>query len=388
MSPRAPKSEVNDNGEDKYYNNDAEVRVNNVLSGIYVDIHRRTIERINFNTRNLSKELSATVLPIDYVRARHGFTDKLPDKVVRALELQRRFDNDPEGDERSGPDRKLRRAMFRWHLVADYSIMMLSMLAFSGYFRTIVEQGSEDMWALIWPKIQENHESIEYFAKSRGLRWKDLLEQYHDFTVYVGIVQTLGEKFPEDEVPIEHPHTRVVPPSGGKLRVPTSTQAPEKAQIVIEENIFDEELWRDATYPRPPTWPGMWPYHFNPITRIPLIDYDEHCECCGSNILCACQVKDFKKHSEPLLELRDYEGRGVGVRTLQFIERGTILAEFLGEIVPNGDAYGEPWNLDSVYGWEIEIKSADGPRRNPVATIAAKKRVIGVDSSITRAAIP
>ncbi|MCJ1397299.1 hypothetical protein MMC11_000491 [Xylographa trunciseda] len=374
MSQRAPKRKLNNNDDDDYYENTAELRVNGVLSKTYIDLHRRTINRINFNAQNPGKELSAIVLPMDFVRARHGFTDGLPDKVKRALELQRRHDNDPDSNGTSSSDRKLRRTMLRWHVIADYSIMMLSMLAFSGYFRSMVEQGSEDMWVLIWAKVQENHESIEYFAKARGLQWKDLLERYHAFAVFINNVQPLGEKFPGDEVTIEHPHSKVIPPSGGSLRVPTSIQAPETAQTVTDHVIYDEELWRDPLYPRPPTWPGVWPYPFNPMTRIPLIDYEENCDCCGSDMICGCQVTDFKKYSEPLVELRDYEGRGIGVRTLQFIEKGTILAEYLGEIVPNGYAYGEPWNLDSVYGWEIEVKIPNGPQRNPLATIAAKDK--------------
>ena len=305
------------------------------------------------------------------MRCSHGFKDELPRLVKVAFELQHLSDNDPV------PNlyfRTMRRAMRRWNMVADYSIMMLSMLAFSRSFQSMVEQCSEDIWLLIWSKIPEHHESIEYFAKARGLPWKDLLERYHDFTEYINSVQTLGEKFPDDEVPIEHPHSRVVPPSGGRLREPTSRQAPETAQIIINENIYNEELWRDASYPRPMTWPGMWPYPFDPMTRIPFVGYDEYCECCNSNIICACQITDFERYSEPLLELRDFGKRGNGIRTLKFMERGTILAEYLGEIVPNGSAYDESWSLDPVYGWEIGIEGPEFPAKNPLATIAAKRK--------------
>ena len=264
--------------------------------------------------------------------------------------------------------------MLRWNIVADYSVMMLSMLAFSRSFQSVVELGPEEFWVLIWPKILENHESIEYFAKARGLQWKELLERNHKFALYIDSVQNPGEKFPENEVQKEHPHSRVVPSSGGRLRAPTSRDAPDTAQIIIDETIYDEELWRDASYPRPPTWPGMWPYPFNPMTRIPLVDYDEYCECCDSNTLCACQITDFKKYSEPLLELRDYGERGVVVRTLKFIKGGTILAEYLGKIVPNGDAYGESWNMDPIYGWEVAIKGPGLPRNSIVATIAGKTK--------------
>ncbi|MCJ1387396.1 hypothetical protein MMC18_000239 [Xylographa bjoerkii] len=238
----------------------------------------------------------------------------------------------------------------------------------------MVKQGSESMWSLIWLKILENHESIEYFAKARGLQWIDLLERNQNFKVVIDAALTLGEeKFPEDEVPIENPHTRVVPASGGKLRLPTSRLDPLTPQTMIDENIYDKEQWGGGNFRRPKTWPEVWPYPFNPMTRIPLEGYDENCACCGSEKICSCQLTDAKRYKDTLLELRDYGGRGVGVRTLQFIEAGTILGEYLGEIVPCGDAYDEPWNLDTVYGWEIQIDIPNGPRPNPLGTIAGKR---------------
>ena len=305
------------------------------------------------------------------MRGIHGFKDGLPEEVEIALRLQRQLSNDPGPETTS---RGKQRIMLRWNTIANYSIMMLSMLAFLKSFQHTVEHCSEDIWVLIWSKIIENHQSIEYFAKARGLQWKDLLERYHNFTLYIGATQTLGEAFPGNKVPIEHPHTRVVPASGGRLRVPRSRTAPETPQIIIEENVYDEELWRDSRYPRPSTWPGVWPYPFNPMTRIPLVDYDEYCYRCESNVICDCQIKDFKTYGEPLLELRDYEGRGVGLRTLIYMEKGTILAEFLGEIVPNGDAYDGYWNLDPIYGWQVDIGGPDGREERPVATISAKEK--------------
>ena len=297
----------------------------------------------------------------------------MPDKVKLAIEQQRRYDKNPNGYKQTGPGERLRRTLLRWQIVADYSIMMLSMLAFSPSFRSIVEQGPEDMWALVWTKILENHESIEYFAKARGLQWKDLLKRYTDFELYIDVVQTLGERF-TDEVRVEHPHTRVVPPLGGDLRVPTSDQVPKRPQIVIDHNIWDEELWSDTRYPRPTSWPGVWPYPFNPMTRISLPEYDENCKCCGSETDCACRIKDLKNYSDVLLELRDYKGKGVGVRTLQAIKSGTVLGEYLGEIVPNGSAYDQAWNFDNTYGWEVDITIPDGPRYNPLATIASHEK--------------
>ncbi|MCJ1283054.1 hypothetical protein MMC26_002381 [Xylographa opegraphella] len=371
MPPRISNDKVIDSIEDIDDTNEAKVKANSVLSSIYGDLHRRSTKIINFNAQNPSQNIRSIILPIDYVRAKHGFRDDLPDEVEKALELLGRFDHDPKTDRNS---RELQRTMIRWNIVADYSIMMLSMLAFSTSFRNTVEQCTEDMWALICAGILENHESIEYFAKARGLQWKDLLERYHSFSEYVESVQTLGEKFPGNEVQTEHPHSRVVPQPGGRLRVPTAREDPKTPQTVIDENVYDEKLWLDARYPRPPTWPHMWPYPFNPMTRIPLVGYDDDCDCCHSKITCACEMTDFPTYSEPLVEIRDYGEKGAGVRTLKLIQSGTMLAEYLGEIVPNGSAYDQPWNLDNVYGWEIDITPTESPSGCPVATIAAKRR--------------
>ena len=64
MLPQAGKGEAYDNGEDNYHENNAEVRVDNALSGIYIDLHRQSTKRKNFDTQNLSLELSAIALPI------------------------------------------------------------------------------------------------------------------------------------------------------------------------------------------------------------------------------------------------------------------------------------------------------------------------------------
>ena len=64
MPPRATEDEVNNNDEKNDDANEAEIGVNDVLSYIYIDLHRQTTKHIDFNARNLSPRLSAIILAI------------------------------------------------------------------------------------------------------------------------------------------------------------------------------------------------------------------------------------------------------------------------------------------------------------------------------------
>jgi hypothetical protein len=143
------------------------------------------------------------------------------------------------------------------------------------------------------------------------------------------------------------------------------------------------------------TWPKEWPYPFNPTTprrstlvlkaTDPKAPYPVSL-CCGEPCdpkLCKCQIWHLERNT--LVEVVEYPNFETprlpllcpgsnstsaapcrGVRILQSVESGIVLAEYVGEIVP--------WNSGRWFGDEVYSMSLGAP---PKIGLTGKADVLG-----------
>ncbi|MCJ1409668.1 hypothetical protein MMC19_003750 [Ptychographa xylographoides] len=308
-----------------------------LTASIYMDIHIAAKNHVEGPEEPEPEE--ATLGPIYYLRAWYkiGFYDDLPDFVNLATE---NFGGQSESWNIAV------RTMTRYGHVADDSMMMLAILAHSESFRRACLEDSILDWCFLIHDIKTNFESIEYFAKSRGLKWKSLL------SIDKFLWKKISDMDPDHifgqrllmEKP-EHPHTRVVPEYPGQPRYPRTEEG--KLQINILANIWRKDLFEQLE--RPDNWPHVWDYPSDPTIRLP----GRECIYCGFEKICQCNAL---RHDHPLVELRYYAKYGelsIGVRALQKIAKGAQVGEYIGEIIPL-----MPYNIDSIrtYAFEFDIQ--------------------------------
>lgn len=229
---------------------------------------------------------------------------------------------------------------------------MLCILAPSLSFREACRHLNDRDWASLEANINENADSLEIFAKSRGLDWTAALEykSIHPNSRLSRIA--LGERWPYFY--FRHPHEVFVPiASHQNIRLP-------RFQGYVRSNI-SESTYRPEDFigpARPRNWPENRAYPSDPTLRN---DPDELCHLCR-HPRCNCHPFSSNVVSHPLVELRQYPGKGIGVRTLQEIHRGDILEEYAGQILP-------VTNEDHVYSVSFHPPGADS--RNEFGEISA-----------------
>lgn len=174
--------------------------------------------------------------------------------------------------------------------------------------------------------ISENNRSIEAFAKTRGLRWQYPLLKH---TIY-GLFQLPDLRralAPEIDLGKEHSH-QIVLMSNGRLRRP---RYKHQTQYSIN-HVYNP--WEHGGAPNPLLQHGA----------------GRRCEICQNAAgSCDCRVVSL---AVDLIELVEYPGKGVGVRTLFPFKAGDILDEYLGHIVTDHNQ-DEDWSVD-IAGTSID----------------------------------
>ena len=99
------------------------------------------------------------------------------------------------------------------------------------------------------------------------------------------------------------------------------------SQENIEENVYQQEDWHG--HPELPSWP----YSTYPCDPTLNIDPKEECKMpsCKGPADCDCRVQDIKS---PLVEVRDYQGKGADVMALMSIPKGVLPDAYLGVLLP------------------------------------------------------
>lgn len=205
---------------------------------------------------------------------------------------------------------------------AEHGWMMLSIFANSAAFREAARTLDDLLWISFNVSVSQNKNSIEYFAKIRGLNWTLALTRKQD---YLGSITDLREEYPE--IQPDHPHSHIVPHNSTSIRKP---QYKGKTQINITTNRF-----RASEF-------GSYRRSKNP-PRDPTIQRGLQCVVCGS-ISCHCEPSSCEGVLRPHVELvQSGKNLGVGIRVLQPIRKNQLLAEYVGEIVP------EDCCVDDIY---------------------------------------
>lgn len=226
---------------------------------------------------------------------------------------------------------------------AEHGWMMLSILANSAAFREAARTLDDLLWTSFNLSVFQNKNSIEYFAKVRGLNWTLSLTRKPD---YASAIIELREGYPA--IRPDHPHKYVVPQNAMPIRQP---QYKGKTQRNIVNNRFRASDFRSYRRSKNPP-------------RDPTIQRGLRCETCGS-ISCHCEPSSCEGVLRPLVELvQSGNNLGVGVRVLQPIRKHQLLAEYVGDIVPENS------HVDDTYS------IAFAPRDNApsTATITAQER--------------
>lgn len=197
---------------------------------------------------------------------------------------------------------------------AEHGWMMLSILASSAAFREAARVFDDLHWISFNACVCHNKSSIELFAKIRGLHWTLALTR----TSYLcSHITDLREGYPG--IQPDHPHNYIVPENSEPIRQP---QYKGKTQTnIINSRFMASNFSRFGRSMNPP--------------RDPSIHNGLQCQICGSN-LCHCEPSSCEGVLRPLVELVQSGNKlGVGVRVLQPIRSHQLLAEYVGDILPD-----------------------------------------------------
>jgi hypothetical protein len=228
-------------------------------------------------------------------------------------------------------------------------------------------------------RIQNNRNSIRMFITTRI--------PFHTFYNSSPISRILGPIIPSSKPypPASHPHELYLSLNYTIERCYFNNS---KLMINIPETIYNPMNFNLSNIRHTlSTWPKEWPYPFDPTTprrstlvlkaTDPKAPYPMSL-CCGQPCdpeLCKCQIWHLERNT--LVEVVEYPNFETprlpmlsagsnstsaapcrGVRILQSMETGTVLAEYVGEIVPWNSGR---WFGDEVYGMSLAAPPKIGP---------------------------
>ncbi|KAI9817434.1 MAG: hypothetical protein M1827_001044 [Pycnora praestabilis] len=232
---------------------------------------------------------------------------------------------------RSSASTKARQIVRYGKFAADQGWMMLSILAHSFTFRGSSHCLNDESWSALVQCIVQNNRSIEMFAKVRGLPWERIL----DSNLLRGPALTMTEIRSSFDLLPDHPHHYTLVDE----RFPVRIRHNNEDMRNVDDHVYDRKAFGPRSR-KPPGWPKPWGKVGKPLDRK---DDGEVCTGCGSSN-CACGPNDF---THPLVEIKSYPKKGNGVRALQYISKGDILGEYLGEV----QAYKD--RRDQIYAFFV-----------------------------------
>ncbi|KAL9637234.1 MAG: hypothetical protein Q9164_002320 [Protoblastenia rupestris] len=235
--------------------------------------------------------------------------------------------------------------------------IMLSILANCATFRHCCHSLDLKAWYLLSTAIGNNATSIEIFAKVRDLDWKSALTyiaRRRPSTLSLDLYELLQTSI---QLKPGSPHSYVVSDKRVRPKHPTIEG---REQIDINDSVYLPEHFTNA--PIQKHWPYGKPHPSNPTTRT---FSDGICRSCFSSSWCNCSPNNCALVTRPLVELKDYGTKGVGIRTLQRIAKDDVLGEYVGLLLPAND------KSDHVYSFDFtRADAASG--EEAIATICAK----------------
>ncbi|OQE40252.1 hypothetical protein PENCOP_c006G08282 [Penicillium coprophilum] len=194
---------------------------------------------------------------------------------------------------------------------------MFAICAHAEAFRRGIREASDRTWRFLIQKIEENTLSIEVYAHSRSLKWRNMIWIHQGYFI-PGLPDMKTEIETYMQWKVDHPHHTVIT-LDGKLKEPTYKG---KLQKHIDENMYDPKKWRGQK--QDPTLRHM--------PNGSPANVGRNCAMCGSPASCDCRLAS---RAGELVELRDYPETGTGIRVLTRFNRGDILDIFAGELLPD-----------------------------------------------------
>lgn len=176
--------------------------------------------------------------------------------------------------------------------------MMLAICSHSTHFADAAND-NDKLWQELYTLIGSNAISIELFAKTRRLSWHPILPR------------------------------ALRPGEGGKLAV--NPREPYPYVIKLDACAIYHPKYYGLKQQNITKSVYMTTEGFDPSQNLRRQPGDGNCAMCGSPQLCACDIQ-LADETNPLLELREYPDRGVGVRSLRSIKAGTYIGQYVGEI--------------------------------------------------------
>ena len=266
---------------------------------------------------------------------------------------QRRVAQGFHGDWRRAP---------RMRMLAEFLTRGLAAVAYlhlSPYFRdAVTELPDERLHTLLQTIAEQDLVSVEFFCKLRRLPafnedpGADVLGLDAAFASDVRarrhpVANVQVDFLVPHRFPAPHPHLLIVPPGLPRRGAWDATRSlqyasAQHALLFRASNEYQAHMW--AGRPRPANWPADMPWPPRPDARG--TDW-RACRPCGKvGIEYPCGHVPV----EPAVELRDYGAKGVGVRALEPVQPGDILAEYTGLMIPAEEAGVG----DTTYQYSIE----------------------------------
>ncbi|KAL2361704.1 hypothetical protein RJZ56_005386 [Blastomyces dermatitidis] len=275
-----------------------------IMEQIYLDIHLASLESQNNSSEHMSTNPNTFAATASRTLSSVGEA-MMNEDAPRDLQLQRFID-----------------------LGKSLSWMILGICSHSTHFIAAAAAGDGDgdeLWKELYTLIRSNDISIELFAEVRCLSWS--------------LADPIAARLDK----------------GGKLGVEEQDTYPyviDLAQKAIyhpkhftrrQENITRSRFFRDV---------------FDPSENLRRQPGDGNCAICTSPQICECQL-ELAEEKHPLLELREYPDRGIGVRSLRSIKAGTFIGEYVGEIRDPAYRLGSTYGLHhTLHGRSIGVIDA------------------------------
>lgn len=227
--------------------------------------------------------------------------------------------------------------------LCQHGWVLFTMCAQSEAFRTAYQEETTFIWDELRKLISANQRSIDVFVRSRSIDWRGPLLTYLQFD----LPDMLEAVSPKLNIATEHVH-HLVQTREGFLKRPIHAG---KAQTNINELVF-KPLRKGQKHPllRPKK---MGPcmaclcgkncacHELGATPDCPHCKCPKVCKCkepewvtcfnCGSPEICDCRIESM---AGDLVELIEYPITGTGVRALSNFKAGTILGEYVGEVLP------------------------------------------------------
>lgn len=207
--------------------------------------------------------------------------------------------------------------------INETSWKMFAICAHSEAFQVASGNLKEENWLGLKELIKRNSRSLEVFARSRKLEWRGCLLVYSHYNL-PGLE---AELTPDINIAQEHPHHTVLL-EDGHLRRPVF-------QGAAQTNIASS-FWNPLDFP-------FRSYTENPSARTPGMG---KCSFCGDPNNCQCTIKS---QAGDLVELFEYSGKGIGIRSLSYFKKGEWIAEYTGVLAPVSPFGGRTIDLNKTF---------------------------------------